>query len=188
MTSSRTEKATGGSFACSAWWTSSREALAIRVARQLGSADVIDVLADLFIARGIPAHIRLDQGAEFVAKVVKGWIGGVGAATAYIEKGSPWENGYVESFNGMLRDELLNGEVFHTRRRGARADRALAAALQRRAPAFVPRLPPASPRGHAIPADEQGSRGRRLSRKLSLRTAHLRGLASAALSGSMIIG
>jgi transposase InsO family protein len=91
-----------------------REALAIRVARKLSSMDVIDVLADLFIARGIPAHIRSDQGPEFVADAVKGWIAGVGATTAYIEKGSPWENGYAESFNARLRDELLNGEVFHT--------------------------------------------------------------------------
>ncbi|GGC73479.1 hypothetical protein GCM10011504_58540 [Siccirubricoccus deserti] len=72
------------------------------------------MLADLFIARGIPAHIRSDQGPEFVAAAVKGWITGVGAATAYIEKGNPWENGYVESFYARLRDELLNGEVFHT--------------------------------------------------------------------------
>jgi putative transposase len=93
---------------------SSREALAIRGARKPTSADVIDVLADLFIARGIPSHIRSDQGPEFVAAAVKGWIAGVGAATAYIEKGSPWENGYVESFNARLRDELLDGEVFHT--------------------------------------------------------------------------
>ena len=91
-----------------------REALAIRVARKLSSSDVIDVLADLFIARGAPAHIRSDQGPEFVAEAVKGWIEGVGAKTAYIEKASPWENGYVESFNGKLRDELLNGEVFNT--------------------------------------------------------------------------
>src|SRR5919205_435135 len=76
----------------------SREALAIRVARKLSSADVIDVLADLFTARGVPAHIRSDQGPEFVAKAVQGWIHGIGAKTAYIEPGSPWENGYVESF------------------------------------------------------------------------------------------
>jgi transposase InsO family protein len=93
-----------------------REALAIRVARKLSSADVIDTLADLFIARGAPAHIRSDQGPEFVADAVKGWIEGVGARTAYIEKASPWENGYVESFNGKLRDELLNAEVFNTLR------------------------------------------------------------------------
>jgi transposase InsO family protein len=93
-----------------------REALAIRVARKLGSAEVIDVLADLFIARGVPARIRSDNGPEFAATAVKGWINGVGAKTAYIEPGSPWENGYVESFNGKLRDELLVCEVFNTLR------------------------------------------------------------------------
>ena len=91
-----------------------REALAIRVARKLTSSDVIDTLADLFLARGTPAHIRSDQGPEFIAEAVKAWIAGVGAKTAYIEKASPWENGYVESFNGKLRDEILNGEVFNT--------------------------------------------------------------------------
>ena len=84
------------------------------MARKLGAADVIDVLADLFIARGVPAHIRSDNGPEFAAKAVRGWIAGVGARTAFIAPGSPWENGYVESFNGKLRDELLDGEVFHT--------------------------------------------------------------------------
>jgi transposase InsO family protein len=91
-----------------------RECLTIRVGRKLGSADVIDVLADLFIARGTPGYIRSDNGPEFVATAVKGWINGVGAKTAFIEPGSPWENGYVESFNGKLRDELLNAEVFNT--------------------------------------------------------------------------
>ena len=80
-----------------------REALAIRVARKLGSAEVIDVLADLFIGRGVPGHIRSDNGPEFVAKAVQGWITGIGAKTAYIEPGSPWENGYCESLNGKLR-------------------------------------------------------------------------------------
>ncbi len=70
----------------------------------------------MFIARGAPAHIRSDNGPEFVAEAVKGWIAGVGARTAYIEPGSPWENGYVESFNGKLRDELLECEVFGTLR------------------------------------------------------------------------
>lgn len=93
-----------------------REALAIRVARKLGAADVIDTLADLFIARGAPVHVRPDQGPEFVAASVKGWIAGVGAATASIEKASPWENGHVESFNGKLRDELLKAEVFNSLR------------------------------------------------------------------------
>jgi transposase InsO family protein len=72
-----------------------RECLAIRVARKLGAADVIDVLSDLFITRGAPIHIRSDNGAEFTASTAKGWIASVGAKTAYIEPGSPWENGYV---------------------------------------------------------------------------------------------
>src|SRR3712207_4023613 len=93
-----------------------REALAIRVARELGAADVVDTSADLFIARGVPAHIRSDNGPEFAAEAVRGWIAAVGAKTACITPGSPWENGYVESFNGKLRDELLDGEVFHTLR------------------------------------------------------------------------
>ncbi len=91
-----------------------RECLAIRVGRKLKAADVIDVLADLFITRGTPGHIRSDNGPEFAAVAVRGWITGVQASTAFIEPGSPWENGYVESFNGKLRDELLNAEVFNT--------------------------------------------------------------------------
>ena len=92
------------------------ECLAIRVARKLKAIDVIDVLSDLFILRGIPVHIRSDNGPEFVAKAVQEWIAAVGAKTAYIERGSPWENGYIESFNARLRDELLNGEIFYTLR------------------------------------------------------------------------
>jgi len=91
-----------------------REALAIRVARRLSSTDVIVALCDLFIMRGVPAHIRSDNGPEFIAAALREWIAAVGARTAYIEPGSPWENGYVESFNGKLRDELLNGEIFYT--------------------------------------------------------------------------
>jgi transposase InsO family protein len=91
-----------------------RECLAIRVGRKLKAADVIDVLADLFLLRGVPGHIRSDNGPEFVATAVRAWISGVGAQPAFIEPGSPWENGYVESFNAKLRDELLNAEVFHT--------------------------------------------------------------------------
>jgi putative transposase len=93
-----------------------RECLAIKVARKLTSMDVIETLADLFLLRGVPAHIRSDQGPEFIAQAVKDWIAAVGARTAYIERGSPWENGYVESFNARLRDELLNGEIFSTLR------------------------------------------------------------------------
>jgi transposase InsO family protein len=91
-----------------------RECITIRTARQLKSIDVIDVLSDLFILRGIPGHIRSDNGPEFVAKAVRDWITAVGAKTAYIMPGSPWENGYCESFNSKLRDELLNGEIFYT--------------------------------------------------------------------------
>jgi transposase InsO family protein len=90
------------------------ECLAIRVARKLKAIDVIDVLSDLFILRGVPGHIRSDNGPEFVAKAVQEWIAAVGAKTAYIEPGSPWENGYIESFNARLRDELLDGEIFYT--------------------------------------------------------------------------
>jgi len=92
------------------------ECLAIRVARKLKSIDVIEVLSDLFILRGVPGHIRSDNGPEFVAKAVQDWITAVGARTAYITPGSPWENGYIESFNARLRDELLNGEIFYTLR------------------------------------------------------------------------
>ena len=90
-----------------------RECLAIRVARKLNSVDVIDVLSDLFILRGVPGHVRSDNGPEFVAKAVRAWIAAVGAKAAYIEPGSPWENGFIESFNARLRDELLDGEIFY---------------------------------------------------------------------------
>jgi len=92
------------------------ECLAIRIDRKLKAIDVIDVLSDLFFLRGIPGYIRSDNGSEFVAKAVQEWIAVVGAKTAYIEPGSPWENGYIESFNARLRDELLNGEIFYTLR------------------------------------------------------------------------
>jgi len=91
-----------------------RECLAIRVKRRLNSIDVIDLLSDLFVLRGVPGHIRSDNGPEFVAVAVRAWVAAVGAKTAYIEPGSPWENGYIESFNARLRDELLNGEIFYS--------------------------------------------------------------------------
>lgn len=94
----------------------SRECLSIKVARRLNSTSVIDVLSDLFILRGVPGHVRSDNGPEFIAKAVQAWIGAVGAKTAYIAPGSPWENGYIESFNARLRDELLNGEIFYSLR------------------------------------------------------------------------
>jgi transposase InsO family protein len=92
----------------------SRECLSIRIARKLNSTDVIDVLSDLFILRGVPGYVRSDNGPEFIAKAVREWIVAVGAKTAFIEPGSPWENGYCESFNSKLRDELLNGEIFYS--------------------------------------------------------------------------
>ena len=91
-----------------------RECIAIRVNRRLKAADVIDVLSDLFILRGVPVHIRSDNGPEFIAKALREWIVAVGAKMAYIMPGSPWENGFCESFNSKLRDELLNGEIFYT--------------------------------------------------------------------------
>ena len=93
-------------------WT--RECLAIDTARRLNSDDVLERLSWLFATRGVPEHVRSDNGPEFTAKVVRAWLKKVGVKTLFIEPGSPWENGYVESFNGKLRDELLNGEIFYT--------------------------------------------------------------------------
>ena len=91
-----------------------REGLTIRVKRKLNSTEVIDALTDLLILRGVPGYIRSDNGPKLIAEAVRGWIKAVGAKTAYIEPGSPWENGYCESFNGRMRDELLNGEIFYS--------------------------------------------------------------------------
>jgi len=91
-----------------------RECLAIDVARKLSSEDVLERLSDLFIRRDVPDYVRSDNGPEFTAKRVKDWLERVEVKTLFIEPGSPWENGYVESFNGKLRDELLDGEIFDT--------------------------------------------------------------------------
>ena len=91
-----------------------RECLAIRIDRKLKSTEVIDVLTDLFILRGVPGHVRSDNGPEFIAKAVRDWIDAVRAKTAFIEPGSHWENGYRESFNSRLRDELLNGKISYS--------------------------------------------------------------------------
>ncbi len=91
-----------------------RECLAVRVDRNLRAYDVIDQLAETFVQRGAPDYIRSDNGSEFTADTIRGWLKRLGVKTLYIEPGSPWENGYIESFNGKLRDELLNGEVFDT--------------------------------------------------------------------------
>jgi len=91
-----------------------RECLAILVKRHITSQDVIDQLFQLIIFRGIPEHIRSDNGPEFTAKAVRRWLNRLGVKTLFIEPGSPWENGYIESFNGKMRDELLNREIFTT--------------------------------------------------------------------------
>ena len=92
----------------------SRECLAIVVARWLRSIDVLETLADLFVTHGVPAHIRSDNGPEFTAELIRFWLEALQVQTLFIEPGSPWENGYVESFNGKLRDELLDREIFYT--------------------------------------------------------------------------
>lgn len=94
----------------------SRECLAIVVERRLQSDDVLSCLAELFVRHGPPEHIRSDNGSEFTAKVVRHWLKRLGFQTLFIEPGSPWENGYIESFNGKFRNELLNGEISYTLR------------------------------------------------------------------------
>jgi len=91
-----------------------RECLAIGVARRMNHQTVLEHLAELFVNKGVPDYIRSDNGSEFTAEAVRDWLERLGVKTAYIEPGSPWENGYNESFNGKLRDELLNGEIFDT--------------------------------------------------------------------------
>jgi putative transposase len=91
-----------------------RECLAILVKRRLTSEDVIDQLYTLFLLRGVPEHIRSDNGPEFTAKEIRKWLARMGVKTLFIEPASPWENGYIESFNGKLRDELLNREILTT--------------------------------------------------------------------------
>ena len=91
-----------------------RRCLAIHVARRIRSKEALEVFADLMVEHGVPKHIRSDNGLEMVAEELRDWLQHMGTKTAYIEPGSPWENGYCESFNGRLRDELLNGEIFYT--------------------------------------------------------------------------
>lgn len=91
-----------------------RRCLAIHVARRIRSKEALEIFADLMTRHGTPEHIRSDNGPEMVAEQLREWLAEVGAKTAYISPGSPWENGYCESFNGRMRDELLNGEIFYT--------------------------------------------------------------------------
>ena len=91
-----------------------RECLALPVERRMGSQEVIETLSDVMLWKGIPEHLRSDNGPEFIAQQLRQWLAKLGTATLYIEPGSPWENGYCESFNGKLRDECLNGEIFYS--------------------------------------------------------------------------
>lgn len=91
-----------------------RECLAIHVNRQMKADHVMEQLTDVFVQRGTPEYLRSDNGSEFSAAEIRRWLARVGVQTLFIEPGSPWENGYIESFNGKLRDELLNGEIFDT--------------------------------------------------------------------------
>ncbi len=125
-----------------------RECLAIQVARQLRSDDVLQLLAELFALRGTPEHLRSDNGPEFCAQAVRVWLGRVGVKALFIEPGSPWENGYNESFNGKLRDELLDREIFYTLEE--------AQVLVEQWRQFYNRLRPHSALGYRPPAPETG--------------------------------
>jgi putative transposase len=166
----------------------SRECLAIQVARGLTSDDVLAVLAELFVEKGVPEHIRSDNGPEFVAAAVRGWLARLGVGTLFIEPGSPWENGYCESFNGKLRDELLDREVFHSLREA----QVLIEAWRRHYNAVRPhsalaRLPTTGARGGAVagvavtPPDRWRPRRCRVS--LTLRLDRLGGAGHSGLAG-----
>ena len=99
-----------------------RECLAIKVARKLNSTHVIDTLLDLFVSKGLPDYIRSDNGSEFTAELVRRWLYKLKVQTLFIESGSPWEHGDNESFNGKLRNELLNGENLLYSERGSDID------------------------------------------------------------------
>lgn len=99
-----------------------RESLGTVVRRRFRSIDVIEVLADLFLTRGLPRHIRSDNGPEFTSKAIRTWLQNLKVGPLFIEPGSPWENGYNEAFNGKLRDEFLNGEIFYTLRGGIQGE------------------------------------------------------------------
>jgi hypothetical protein len=126
--------------------------------RNLNSDDVLERLAWLMATRGVPEHIRSDNGTEFTAVVVREWLHRVGVKTLYIEPGSPWENGYVESFNGKLRDELLNGEIFSTLQEAKVLIESVAEALQHHQAAQLAGLPPAGAGDDRPPPGERGCR------------------------------
>ncbi len=103
-----------------------RGCLASVAARRLGSQDVILLLAELFLHHGVPQHIRSDHGPEFITKALRRWLKTLQVEPLYIEPGSPWENGYVESFNGKMRDQFLNGELCYTLKKAQHSDGMLA--------------------------------------------------------------
>lgn len=151
----------------------SRECLTIRVKRKLNSTDVIDVLTDLFILRGPPAFVRSDNGPEFVAKDVRAWIGAVGAQTAFIEPGSPWENGYIESFNARFRDELLNREIFYSLREAQIIIEGWRKHYNTKRPHSALRYRPPAPETMVTPSGSAGSAPlRRLTRLVGEPTMH----------------
>jgi len=134
----------------------SRECLAIRVKRKLNSTDVMDVLTDLFIMRGVPAFIRSDNGPEFIADAVRNWIRAVGAKTAYITPGSPWENGYCESFNARFRDELLERRNLLLIEGGTDHHRTMEKTLQHQETTQCTGLPPTGPGGRRADGPKTG--------------------------------
>jgi hypothetical protein len=124
----------------------SRECLAIRAVRKMRSDHVLELFTELFTLKGVPEHIRSDNGAEMTAVSVRNWLGKVGSQSLFIEPDSPRENGYCESFNGKLRDELLNGDLLFPEG-GAGTGRNLVEGAQHYPSAQLPRLPAASARG-----------------------------------------
>ena len=118
-----------------------RECMAIQAARRIRSDDVMYELTRLFASKGVPEHIRSDNGPEFTAKAIRDWLPRVGVKTLFIQPGSPWENGYNESFNGKLRDELLNGEIFYSLEGGRDTYRTMAKGVQHDPTAQFTRIP-----------------------------------------------
>ena len=148
-----------------------RECLAIDVAKKLTSEDVLERLSDLFVCKGVPDHIRSDNGSEFTAKSVREWLARVGVKTLFIEPGSPWENGYIESFNGKLRDELLEREAFDTLLEANGAFRAVAAAHQHDPATQCLGLSPPGASRRGSPGSHPAMRQRRRSLSFEIFTA-----------------
>jgi putative transposase len=128
-----------------------RECLAIRVGRMLTAEDVQECLTELFCWRGIPEHTRSDNGPEFTCHRIRRWLGQLGAWTLFIEPGSPWENGCIESFNGKLWDELLKREIFYTLQEAQVLVERWRQQYNRRRPHSAPRNRPPAPEAYLVP-------------------------------------